>query len=70
MSLKPCQNGKIKAYGGKANMFDFYKRQIEDFNRTEAELNALIETISNDDSLSNAEYTELYTIALRKIQTI
>lgn len=51
-------------------MFDFYKRQIEDFNRTEAELNALVETISNDDSLSNAEYTELYTIALRKIQTV
>lgn len=51
-------------------MFDFYKRQIEDFNRTEAELNAIMEEIANSDSLSNAEYTELYTIALRKIQTI
>ena len=51
-------------------MFDFYRRQIEDFNRTETELNALMEEIADCDSLSNEEYFKLYAIALQKFQTV
>lgn len=50
-------------------MFEFYRRQIEDFNRTEAELNALLEEISNSDDISNEEYFALYEIAMQKLQT-
>lgn len=50
-------------------MFDFYRRQIEDFNRTEAELNALLEEISNSDDITNEEYFALYEIAMQKLQT-
>lgn len=50
-------------------MFEFYRRQIEDFNRTEAELNALFEEISNSDDISNEEYFALYEIAMQKLQT-
>lgn len=51
-------------------MFDFYKRQILDFSRTEAELNALLEEISNSDDISNEEYFALYEIAVQKMQEV
>ena len=50
-------------------MFEFYCRQIEDFDRTEAELNALLEEISNSDDITNEEYFALYEIAMLKLQT-
>ena len=50
-------------------MYDFYRRQIEDFNRTETELNTLIEEISNSDDITNEEYFALYEIAMQKLQT-
>ena len=49
-------------------MYDFYKRQIEDFNRSENELNNLIETLANDETLTNQEYSKLYEIALNKLK--
>lgn len=49
-------------------MFDFYKRQILDFERSEAELDALLEEISNSDDITNEEYFALYEIAMRKIK--
>lgn len=51
-------------------MFEFYKRQIEDFPRTEEELNALIEELSNSDDITNAEYSKLYEIAIAKIKEV
>ena len=51
-------------------MYDFYRRQIEDFNRTESELNALIEEIASSEGITNAEYYKLYNIAMQKLQTI
>ena len=51
-------------------MFDFYRRQIEDFNRTEAELQAFFEEIANSDSITNAEYCKLFDIAMQKLKTI
>lgn len=47
-------------------MFEFYRRQIEDFNRSETELDALLEEISNSDDISNEEYFALYEIAVRR----
>lgn len=52
------------------NTFDFYRRQIEDFNRSDAELISLIENLSDNDYLSNEEYGRLYDLALRKIKTL
>lgn len=49
-------------------MFDFYKRQILDFERSEAELDTLFEEISNSDDITNEEYFALYEIAMRKIE--
>lgn len=49
-------------------MFEFYKRQIEDFNRSEVELNALIEDISNSDDITNEEYSKLYEMAINKLR--
>lgn len=51
-------------------MFDFYKRQILDFERSETELDALLEEISNSDDITNEEYFALYEIAVQKIQTL
>lgn len=51
-------------------MFDFYRRQIEDFSRSETELNALIEEIANNDDLSNEEYCRLYDIAINKLREV
>lgn len=48
-------------------MFEFYRRQIEDFNRSEAELDALFEEIANSDDISNEEYFSLYEIAMQKM---
>lgn len=47
--------------------FDFYKRQITDFSRSISELNALIEDLANNDSLTDAEYEILYNLALKQI---
>lgn len=52
------------------SLFDFYRRQIEDFNRTEADLDALLEEISNSDDISNEEYFSLYEIAVQKMQEV
>lgn len=49
-------------------MFDFYKRQILDFERSEAELDTLFEEISNSDDITNEEYFALYEIAMQKLQ--
>lgn len=51
-------------------MFEFYRRQIEDFPRTEDELNAIIEELANSDDISNAEYSALYEIAMKKIREV
>lgn len=52
------------------NTFEFYRRQIEDFNRSDAELINLIENLSDNDYLSNEEYGKLYDLALQKIKTL
>ena len=52
------------------NTFEFYRRQIEDFNRNDAELINLIENLSDNDYLSNEEYGRLYDLALQKIKTL
>ena len=49
-------------------MFDFYRRQIEDFPRTETELNAIMEEVANSNDITNAEYSKLYEIAMQKLQ--
>ena len=51
-------------------MFDFYRRQIEDFPRTERELGALIEEIANNEDLTNDEYRKLYEIAIDKLRDV
>lgn len=51
-------------------MFDFYRRQIEDFERSESELDALFEEISNSDNITNEEYFALYEIAVQKMQEV
>ena len=51
-------------------MFEFYRRQIEDFNRTEAELQAFFEEIANSDSITNSEYCKLFDIAMQKLKMI
>lgn len=49
-------------------MFDFYRRQITDFPRTETELNAIMEEIANCEDITNAEYSTLYEISIQKLQ--
>lgn len=49
-------------------MFDFYKRQIEDFNRTLNDTDALFEELANDDTLTNDEYASLYELAVNKFR--
>ena len=52
------------------SLFDFYRSQILDFERTEAEINAIIEEIANNDELTNGEYCTLYEIAVQKMQEV
>lgn len=49
-------------------MFDFYKRQIEDFNRTLNDVDAFFEELANDGNLTNEEYSKLYEIAINKFR--
>ena len=51
-----------------SNMYNFYKRQIEDFNRSIYEVDSLFETLANDDTLTNDEYSALYELAVNKFR--
>lgn len=50
------------------NMYNFYKRQIEDFDRSIDEVNALFEELANNDILTNDEYSALYKLAVNKFR--
>lgn len=49
-------------------MFDFYKRQIEDFDRNLNDVDALFEELANDKNLTNEEYSSLYESAINKFR--
>lgn len=49
-------------------MYNFYKRQIEDFDRTLNNTDALFEELANNTELSNDEYSELYELAVNKFR--
>ena len=50
------------------NIYNFYKHQIEDFDRSIDEVNALFEELANNDTLTNDEYSELFEIATNKFR--
>ena len=50
------------------NMYNFYKKQIEDFDRSIDEIDSLFEELANDDSLTNDEYASLYEIAVNNFR--
>ena len=50
------------------NMYNFYKHQIEDFDRSIDEVNALFEELANNDILTNDEYSALYELATNKFR--
>ena len=50
------------------NIYNFYKHQIEDFDRSIDEVNALFEELANNDILTNEEYSALYEIATNKFR--
>lgn len=61
-------NNKTEYKKENVTMFDFYRRQITDFPRTETELNAIMEEIANCEDITNAEYSTLYEISIQKLQ--
>ena len=50
------------------NMYDFYKRQIADFDRSLNDIDSLFEELANNDTLTNDEYSELFEIATNKFR--
>ena len=49
-------------------MFNFYKHQIEDFDRSINDIDSLFEELANNDILTNDEYSALYELAVNKFR--
>ena len=50
------------------NMYNFYKKQIEDFDRSIDEVDSLFDELANNDILTNDEYSALYELAMNKFR--
>lgn len=49
-------------------MFDFYKRQIADFDRNLDDVDSFFEELAENDNLTNTEYSDLFEIAVNKFR--